>query len=65
MSQKRQTSPKKLVFERLKNQVKKRSEKSSKKEHHGVNLTSRENGKRNEKSDGTMLSSGAICGKLM
>ena len=42
--------------------AKKRSEKKSKKGPLRLNLTSRGNGKRNEKSDGTMLPSGAICG---
>ena len=61
----RQNCGKKWVFAALIFRAKKRSEKSSKKEPHRLNLTSRGNGKRNEKSDGTMLSSGAICGKLM
>ena len=61
----RQNCGKKWVFAALIFRAKKRSEKSSKKEPHRLNLTSRGNGKRNEKSDGTMLSSGAICGNLM
>ena len=42
----RQNGGKKRVFEASIFQAKKRSEKSSKKEPHGVNLTSRGNGKR-------------------
>ena len=61
----RQNGGKKRVLEASIFQAKKRSEKSSKKDPLRLNLTSRGNGKRNEKSDGTMLSSGAICGNLM
>ena len=57
-----QNGGKKRVFEASIFQAKKRSEKRSKKEPHGVNLTSRGNGKRKGESDAIMLPSAATCG---
>ena len=62
MPKKSSKCPKRRIFESPKNHWKKRTEKSWKKGPWGLNLTSRGNGKRNEKSDGTMLPSAAVCG---
>ena len=58
----RQKCEGKRIFDASIFRAKKKSGKHSKKGPQGLNLTSRGNGKRNEKSDGTMLPSVAICG---